>query len=109
MDPYFETSHKVQTLGQFEIRKVKGGAWDDCYIVVRTADQDVISRHGGKGAAFAKMFDLDCGRVTANTKADRIAQIANVPTDHLIRYVAKLDPYTDWKTVTDIKAALASR
>ncbi|PXY27422.1 hypothetical protein [Prauserella muralis] len=99
----------VITLGDYQVRKVKGTCWDGQYVAYRTSDQDIISVHGSKPAAFAKIADLDCGIEKATPVAERLAKLATVPAETLTAYLATLDPYSDWRTVRDIKAELARR
>jgi hypothetical protein len=105
----FRTSAPIHTLGDYQIRKVHGSCWDGVYVVIRATDEDVLSMHGGKESAISRMADLDCGLITESTKAERLAQLANVPTEALTGYLATLDPFHDWKAVRDIKTALATR
>lgn len=102
-------SAPVLTLGQYDIRKVTNTAWAGQYVVVRSADQDVLSVHGSRDAAFAKMADFDCGLAIAETKAERLAKLAPIPSDTLTELLSTLDPYRDWKAVRDIKATIAAR
>lgn len=109
MDFNFTLSSVLYLIGAFEVRRITGSAWHGMFVVIRAEDWDILSVHPTRHKALERAMDYGCDVTEPpRPKAERLALLADVPTEALIAARDGL-PAREWRAIKDIREALATR
>lgn len=105
----FTLSGVLYLIGAYQIRRIIGSDWHGMFVVIRAEDWDILSVHPTRHKALERALDYDSGITEPpRPKAERLAQLADVPTEALIAARDGL-PSREWRAIKDIREALATR